>query len=97
MRGFRGRRRHVDEAYIKLNSETHYLWRAVDDGSDPLESYVTKKRDKKAALCFFKKTLKRYGRQVEAVTDGLGPTKSTGNELGIKHKREMRRWHNLIA
>jgi putative transposase len=34
------------------------LWRAVDHEGEILESYVTKKRDKAAALLFFKKTLK---------------------------------------
>ena len=28
MRGFRHWRWHVDEIYVKINGETHYLWRA---------------------------------------------------------------------
>ena len=38
----------------------HYLWRAVDHEGEVLESYVTKKRDKKAALKFMKKAMRRY-------------------------------------
>jgi transposase-like protein len=30
----------------------HYLWRAVDHEGEVLESYVTKTRDKQAALTF---------------------------------------------
>ena len=41
---------HLDEVFVKINGERHYLWRAVDHEGEVLESYVTKKRDKKAAL-----------------------------------------------
>ena len=50
MRGFRQWRWHLDEVYVKINGEMHYLWRAVDREGDILESYVTKDRDKAAAL-----------------------------------------------
>lgn len=59
MRGFRQWQWHVDEVYVKINGEMHYLWRAVDQEGEVLESYVTKTRDKAAALRFMKKTLKR--------------------------------------
>ena len=61
MRGFRHWRWHLDEMYVKLNGEMVYLWRAVDQEGEILESYVTKTRDKDAALRFMKKTLKRHG------------------------------------
>ena len=38
-----------------------YLWRAVDHEGEVLESFVTKARDKAAALKFIKKALKRHG------------------------------------
>jgi putative transposase len=37
---------------VKINGEMHYLWRAVDREGEILESYVTKGRDKAAALRF---------------------------------------------
>ncbi len=40
---------HLDEAFVKINGETHYLWRAVDHEGEVLESYVTKTRDKASA------------------------------------------------
>ena len=46
-KGLRHWRWHLDEMCVKLNGETHYLWRAVDHGGEILESYVTKKRDKR--------------------------------------------------
>jgi transposase-like protein len=57
-----------------------------------LESYVTKKRDKSAALRFFKKTLKRHG-QVEAiVTDGLRSYPAAMRDLGIS---DAARWAGI--
>lgn len=56
---------------MKINRETHYLWRAVDHEGEVLESYVTKTRDKAAALRFIKKAMKRHGKVKAITTDGL--------------------------
>ena len=48
---------HLDEIFVKINGERHYLWRAVEHEGEVLESYVTKKRDKKATLKFMMKKL----------------------------------------
>ncbi len=38
MRGFRQWKWHLDEVYVKINGEMHYLWRAVDqEGESPRE------------------------------------------------------------
>ena len=42
MKGFRRWRWHLDEVFVKINGEKHYLWRAVDHEGEVLESYVTK-------------------------------------------------------
>jgi putative transposase len=62
MKGFHQWQWNLDEMYVKINGEMVYLWRAVDYEGEILESYVTKTRDKKAALTFMKKALKRHGR-----------------------------------
>ena len=36
---------HLDEVFVKINGQRHYLWRAFDHEREVLESYVTKKRD----------------------------------------------------
>ncbi len=46
---------HLDEVFLKINGVTHYLWRAVDHEGEVLESFVTKRRDRKAALGFSQK------------------------------------------
>ena len=60
---------HLDEVFVKINGETHYLWRAVDHEGEVLESYVTKRRDRKAALKFLRKSMKRFGKPEIIVTD----------------------------
>ncbi len=42
MRGFRHWKWHLDEVYVKVGGELHYLWREVDQEGDILGSYVTK-------------------------------------------------------
>ena len=94
MKGFRRWRWHLDEVYVKINGEMHYLWRAVDQEGEVLESYVTKKRDKAAALQFMKKALKRHGSAEAIVTDGLRSYPAAMRDLGNLDRREMGRWLN---
>lgn len=94
MNGFRNWQWHLDEVFVKINGETHYLWRAVDQEGEILESYVTKKRDKKAALRFLKKALKRHGQAEKIVTDGLRSYPAAMRDLGNESRREMGRWKN---
>ena len=94
MRGFRHWKWHLDEMYVKLNGEMVYLWRAVDHEGEILESYVTKKRDKSAALAFMKKALKRHGKPEAIVTDGLRSYPAAMRELGNLDRQEMGRWKN---
>ena len=79
---------------MKINGERHYLWRAVDHQGEILESFVTKKRDKAAALAFMKKALKRHGRPKKIVTDGLHSYPAAMRDLGNLPRREMGRWKN---
>ena len=62
MRAYSNWQWHLDEVFVKINGETHYLWRAVDHEGEVLESFVTKRRDRKAAYEFLKKTIKRLGK-----------------------------------
>ncbi len=55
MRAHRQWQWHLDAVYVKNNGVPHYLWRAVDHEGEMLESFVTKTRDRKAALKFLKK------------------------------------------
>ena len=94
MRGFRQWKWHLDAMYVRINGEMHYLWRAVDHEGEILESYVTKKRDKSAALAFMKMALKRHGKAEAIVVDGLRSYPAAMRELGNLERREMGRWLN---
>ena len=94
MKGFRHWRWHLDEMFVKINGETHYLWRAVDHEGEVLEGYVTKKRAKKAALKFLHEALKQHGKVEKIFTDGLKSYPAAMRELGNESLCEMGRWKN---
>ena len=94
MRGHRHWKWHLDEMYVKINGEMHYLWRAVDHEGEVLESFATKERDKPAALAFMKKLMKRHGTAEKITTDGLRSYKAAMKELGNAHKQVVGRWAN---
>lgn len=83
---------HLDEAFVKINGERHYLWRAVDHEGEVLESIVTKRRDKVAALKFMKKAMKRYGSPEVIVTDKLRSYGAAMKVIGNVTKQETVRW-----
>ena len=74
-----------------------YLWRAVDHEGEVLESYVTRTRDKAAALAFMKKALKRHGSPDAITTDGLRSYGAAMRDLGNADRQEVGRWANNRA
>ena len=85
---------HLDEVFVKINGETHYLWRAVDHEGEVLESYVTKRRDRQAALIFLKKIMKRHGQPRAIVTDRLRSYCAAMKIIGNESTQEVGRWKN---
>jgi len=67
---------------VKINGELHYLWRAADHEGEVLEAFVTKHRDRKAALKFLKKIMKRHGKRHEIVTDRLKSYRAAMKMIG---------------
>src|ERR671924_2211576 len=51
---------HLDEVFLTIHGERHYLWRAVDQDGHILDILVQRRRNKKAAKKFFRKLLKGY-------------------------------------
>ena len=97
MRAHSNWRWHLDEVFVKINGETHYLWRAVDHEGEVLESYVTKRRNRKAALKFLKKSMKRYGNPEIIVTDRLRSYGAAMKVIGNAPKQETGRGLNNWA
>jgi putative transposase len=62
---------HLDEMMIKINGDWFILWRAVDSEGHELDVLVQKRRNKKAAIRFFKKLLGFYLPPRVIVTDKL--------------------------
>jgi putative transposase len=45
---------HLDEVFVRINGERHYLWLAVDHEGEVLESVVAKRRNQDPALKMLK-------------------------------------------
>ena len=82
---------------MRINGEIHYLWRAVDHEGEVLEVFATKRRDRRAALKFLKRSMKRYGRPRKIVTDRLRSYRSAMNVIGNAADQECGRWLNNRA
>ena len=87
----------LDKVFVRINGETHYLWRAVDHEGEVLEAFVTKKRNRKAALKFLKKAMKRYGHPKIIVTDKLRSYRAAMKAIGNEARQETGRWLNNRA
>jgi putative transposase len=97
IRGYIQWRWHLDEVFVKINGKLCYLWRAVDHEGEVLETVVTAKRDKDAALKFLKRIMKKYGRPRSVVTDGLCSYRAAMSEIGNADRHEVRRRRNNRA
>ena len=88
---------HLDEMFVRINGETHYLWRAVDHEGEVLEAFVSKRRDRKAALVFLKKIMKRHGQPRAIITDRLRSYRAAMKIIGNEATQEIGRWLNNRA
>lgn len=79
---------------MRIGGKQHYLWRAVDHEGEVLESYVTKKRDKKAALKFLRKAMRKHGNLKVVVTGKLRSYGAALKEIGGAERQETGRWVN---
>ena len=82
---------------MKINGRLCYLWRAVDHEGEVLESVVTAKRNKVAALKFLKRIIKKYGRSQTVVTDRLCSYTAAMKEIGMADRHEVGRHLNNRA
>jgi len=79
---------------VKINGQMHYHWRAVDREGEVLESYVTKRPNRKAALKFLRKSMKRFGQPHIIVTDKLRFYGAAMKEIGNADRQQTGRWLN---
>jgi putative transposase len=81
---------HLDEVFLTINGQRHYLWRAVDHDGHVLDILVQRRRDKAAAKKFFRKLLKglTYVPRV-IITDKLPSYGAAKREIlpGVEHRQ----------
>ena len=80
----------IDEVFLTIHGERHYLWRAVDQEANVLDILVQCRRNKQAAKKFFCKLLKglQYVPRV-IITDKLKSYGAAKREIlpGVEHRQ----------
>ena len=82
---------------MRVNGKSCYLWRAVDHAGEVLEVLATKRRDRRAALKFPRRAMKRYGRPASIVTDRLRSYRAALQVIGNADAQTCGRWLNNRA
>ena len=88
---------HLDEAFVKINGDQFYLWRAIDQEREVLEAYVSKRRNKTAALGFLRKALRHYGNPDEIVTDGCPSYGAALRNLNMESRQRTGQYLNNLC
>jgi len=86
----------MDEVFINIRGERHYLWRAVDQDGDIVDILVQKRRDSRAAKRFFKRLLasNRNQKPRTIVSDKLGSYGVAHRELMRESRHDTSQYHN---
>jgi putative transposase len=81
---------HLDEVFLTIHGQRHYLWRAVDQDGNVLDVLVQRRRNKAAAKQFFRKVLKSLAYVPRVIiTDKLASYGATKRELlpSVEHRQ----------
>ena len=87
----------MDEVFVRINGETHYLWRAVGYEGEVLEVFAAKRRNRKVALAFLRCAMKKYSQPRAIMTDRLKSYRAAMNVIGNAVDQECGRWLNNQA
>lgn len=71
----------MDETYIKVKEQWHYLYRAIDSSGLTLDIWLRKKCDSQAAYTFFKRLIKQFGEPRVLTTDKAPSLSCAFNQL----------------
>jgi putative transposase len=89
---------HLDEVFVKIRGERHYLWRAVDQDGDVIDILVQRYRNTRAAKRFFRKLLKGQGSKPwRLVTDKLKSYGAAHRTIMPSVDHDTRRYANNRA
>ena len=78
---------HIDETYIKIKGQWHYLYRAIDSNGKTVDFLLTKYRDTKAAQRFFKKAISQHACPIRVTMDKSGANKKAIESFNIGFTR----------
>ena len=86
-----GRSWRMDETYVKLKRKWVYLYRAVDSEGNTIEFLLRARRDKAAALAFFRKAIKSNGRPTKVNIDKSGSNNAALESCnkGVEKKHQI--------
>lgn len=88
----------LDEVFVNIQGKQHYLWRAVDQDGCELVILITKKRDKKSTIKFFRKLFKGQSQQPRKIrTDKLPGYKAALRGIGCKIQHITKQYKNNFA
>jgi len=86
---------YVDEVFLKIKGKIHYLFRAVDQDGQVMDILMQSRRNKRAALKFFRKLLKQQSSAPRIlVTDKLRSYSAAHRELLSHSEHCTHRWAN---
>ena len=66
---------HIDETYIKIKGQWHYLYRAIDSDNKTVDFLLTKRRDMQAARRFFKNAISKHACPIKVTIDKTDRTR----------------------
>ena len=86
--GMRSSRWQINEMFVKVNGEMRCIRRAVAHEGEFLERFVSRTRDRKAALKIQKKAMRKLGEPEVIVTDRLRSYGAAFREIGAGARQE---------
>ena len=104
---FRARKRPVgpswgmDETYVRVKGTWKYLYRAVDKAGATVDFLLTAKQDRKAALRFLRKAIKRNGTPEKITIDKSGADTAAIESHNAEHEagieiRQVKYLNNIV-
>jgi putative transposase len=89
---------HLDEVFVKIRGERHYLWRAVDQDGDVIEILVQRYRNARAAKRFLRTLLKgQESTPWKLITDKLGSYGAAHRAIMPSVDHNTERYANNLA
>ena len=85
---------YLDELFVRINGQQHYLWRAVDQDADFIDILLQPRRDQRAAERFLRRLLRGQGKQpFRIITDKLKSYAAASRTIlpGVTHDTQQPR------